>query len=186
MRTIMIAACVATLLPITAGCSEKKADGSVAEQSAKPSGSLARQLGKSARHSRVARALDETGLGGIFAGKDSYTLLAPDDRSLAGLEAAGGQARLDAAGSRAALAALLRDHILPGTVTPKDIGAAIDKAGDGKVAMRTMGEGEIVFSRRDGAIIATTGDGAVARLGADPITSGASAVIPIEGVLKKV
>lgn len=186
MRTILIAACAAGLLPLMAGCSDNNAGGTVAEQTSKRSGSLAQQLGNSAGHARVARALDETGLGGIFAGKDSYTLLAPDDRSLAGLEAGGGQARLDAAESRAALAALLREHILPGTVTPRDIGAAIDKAGDGKVTMRTMGEGEIVFSRGDGAIIATTGDGAVARLGADPLTSGASAVIPIEGVLKKV
>jgi uncharacterized surface protein with fasciclin (FAS1) repeats len=185
MRTIMIVACAASLLPLMAGCSDKKADGTVTEQAAKSSGSLAEQLGKSAGHARVARALNETGLGGIFAGKDSYTLLAPDDNSLARLEGGGGQAKLEGEASRAALAALLRNHILPGTVTPKDIGAAIDKAGDGKVTMRTMGDGEIVFSRQDGAIMAATGDGAVARLSSSPLIMGGSAAIPIEGVLKK-
>ena len=185
MRTIIIALAAATLLPMMSGCSQNASDGAATGQTSSRSGTLSQQLAGSAGHARVARALDETGLAGIFAGKDSYTLFAPDDDSLARLEAGSKEGKLDGEQARAALAALLREHIVPGTITTRDIGAAIDKAGNGKVEMRTMGEGEIVFSRKDKAIIATTADGATATLGADAVTAGASAAIPIAGVLKK-
>lgn len=132
----------------------------------------------------VAEALKETGIGTAFKDKGSYTLLAPRDDAFAGLGDAG--KALTGSDDHAALAALLKAHILPGYVTPQDIGAAIDASKDGQVSMATLGGEPLRFTRNGGAIDVTAADGSTATLSGDPVAGGASIAIPISGVLKKV
>jgi len=131
----------------------------------------------------VAEALKSTGIEGIFKDKGSYTLLAPDDDAFAALGDAGKQ--LVSGQDQAALAALLKAHMLTGYVTPQDIGAAIDASDSGQVTMATLAGGEVTFTRADGAIEVSSGDGSQARLEGDPVTGGQSIAIPVNGVLKK-
>ena len=58
----------------------------------------------------MAEALKETGIAGIFQGKGSYTLLAPDDDAFAALGDAG--KALTGSSDHAALAALIKDHLV--------------------------------------------------------------------------
>lgn len=136
----------------------------------------------------MAEALKETGLSDVFDGNASYTLLAPEDDAFASLGDAGKQ--ITTSSDNAPLAALIRDHMLPGYVTPQDLNAAINASKDGQVSMTTLGGNVLTFSRTtdggDDAITVTAPDGSQAMLDGDPVAGGASLAIPITGVLEKV
>ena len=132
----------------------------------------------------VAEALKATGIADTFKGNASYTLLAPDDDAFAALGDAGKD--LIASSDHAALAALLRDHMLPGYVTPDDLANAIAASKDGQITMTTLGGEDLVFARQDDAIVVTAPDGTQATLNGDPVTGGASIALPVDAVLKKV
>jgi uncharacterized surface protein with fasciclin (FAS1) repeats len=184
-RHLLVLACGALLATIPA-CS-KNGDGG----SAKPGGGAsqaASDLGTALRArpdmSKIATALSDTGVGTVFSGKGSYTLVAPDDSAFAKLGEQGG--RLSKPDQRAALAALVRDHIVPGYLTPQDIGKAIDAADGKPVKMRTMGTGELSFTRSGSTISVSGADGASGKLGANPVAGGGSIALPVDPVLKKV
>jgi uncharacterized surface protein with fasciclin (FAS1) repeats len=164
------------------GCSEQEQGAPAAKTAGEAN--LTKALTDANGTTAVAGALAETGLGGIFDGKASYTLLAPTDAALQALGAQGTSLR--APENRAAFAALLREHIVPGYLTPKDIGTAVSQASDGKVTMRSMGTGSLTFSRSGEAITVTGPDGAVARLSGKPISAGSSIALPVDGLLKNV
>ncbi|WP_156841077.1 fasciclin domain-containing protein [Novosphingobium aquimarinum] len=132
----------------------------------------------------VAEALKETGIDQVFESPGSYTLLAPDDDAFAQL----GEARkaLTSGEDAAALAALLKAHILPGYVTPKDIGSAIDSSSDKAVTLRTISGSDLVFSRAGDAIVVKSEDGQTARIDGEAIAGNNSVAIPLDTVLKKV
>ena len=131
----------------------------------------------------VAEALKTTGLDGVFGGKASYTLLAPSDDAFSALGDTG-KTLLDA-DDRAALAALLKAHILPGYITRQDISTAIDASGDGEVKMTDMAGTELTFTKAADVITVTAPDGAKATLSGDAVAGKQSIALPLDGVLKQ-
>lgn len=132
----------------------------------------------------VAEGLKETGLKSVFEGKGSYTLLAPEDAAFAKLGEAG--KTLTDGQDDAALAALLKDHIVPGYLTPDDIKSAITASKEGSVKMTTMGGTDLVFTMAGDAIRITAPDGASALIDGAPVAGKSSIALPIESVLKTV
>ncbi len=128
-----------------------------------------------------ARALELTGLDGIFAGEASYTLLAPTDSAFARIE--GSDELFEQEEALPALAALLRQHMLPGYVTPDDLAAAIAASPDGEVVMLTMDGSEVTFSSSADQLQVTGPDAAIANLSNDALTSQASIAIPVDAIL---
>lgn len=164
------------------GCSgEGAADGEVSEVSKE---TLASLVTEGDDLSAVAGVLGEAGLAQVFDGAASYTLLAPTDTAFDALGEAGEELRAPA--QRAAMVAILRDHIVPGYLTPDDIAAAIEAAGDGSVEMRTMGDHVVTFTGERDAITVTAEDGATARFAGDALRGSNGVAIPLDGVLRKV
>lgn len=135
---------------------------------------LAAAIAEDEQFASVAAALAQTGLNTMFDGPGSYTLLA----STAPLPAAGNNAD-----SRAVTAEILRNHILPGSVTRGAIEQAIAKS-DGPVTMRTLGTATLQFSRDGSALIVTdpqTGRRATVTGTGRQATNGV--LLPIDGLL---
>jgi uncharacterized surface protein with fasciclin (FAS1) repeats len=131
----------------------------------------------------VASALGDSGLAQVFDGAGSYTIFAPNDAAFEALGETG--AALREPGQRAAMAAVLRDHIVPGYLTPTDIEAAIEAQG-GRVKVETMGDHSLTFSRADGGVRVTSEDGSAAMLTGDALKARNGVAIALDGVLKKV
>lgn len=125
--------------------------------------------------SNFAKALETTGLAGIFEGPAEYTVLAPEDAAFNKLTG-----DLEAP----VLAAILREHILAGAVLPDDIKASLKNAGEDGVSMVTMGSGAVAFSLEDGRVVATSADGKKAVLSDSPVRATNGVLIPVDGVLK--
>lgn len=163
------------------GCSaDDAADPATAEASEQ---SLPDMLDGTGDLATFTSALDETGLDGIFNETAFYTLLAPGDDAFAALETGG--ATLDEEEQRAAMAAILRGHILPGYLTREDIEAAIEAQDSGSVEIRTMGEQPLTFTREGEAIRVTSGDGSTALLGDADMQGSNGVVLPVDTVLKQ-
>ncbi|WP_260926637.1 fasciclin domain-containing protein [Novosphingobium sp. 9] len=146
--------------------------------------SLPDALDNAAGLQTVAEALKTTGLGDIFAGKASYTLLAPSDDAFA----AAGDATKAITGStdQSALAALLKAHILPGYVTRHDIAAAIEASGSKAAATMTdMAGTTLTFTKTGDVITVTAPDGSTATLSGDAVAGKESLALPVDAVLKK-
>ena len=134
--------------------------------------------------STVSAALKGTGLATVFEGAAPYTLLAPDDDAFGKLGASA--AMLKAPENGAAMAAVIKAHVLPGYLTVADINAAL-KAAQGKpVRMKTMAGDEVTFTRTGEVLTATAADGSTAKVSGSELTSGNGVAIPIDTVLKKV
>lgn len=128
----------------------------------------------------TSEALSVAQLNEVFDGVGSYTVLAPTD---AAFEALGGNTeRLLTLEERPVLVGLLREHVLPGHVTPTAIRAAI-AAGDGSATMTTLGGGAISFERDGETIVATHSNGATARFAGQTVESGNGVAVPIDAVL---
>ncbi|TYC87461.1 fasciclin domain-containing protein [Novosphingobium sp. BW1] len=132
----------------------------------------------------VSDALKDTGLAGIFEGNASYTLLAPDDASFAAL-GEGGEALTDGE-DEAAMAALLKQHLLPGYLMPRDIEGAIERSDEGSVTITSLAGEDLTFRRNGDAITVTSPDGAQATFKGEALAGGASVAIPLSGLLRKV
>jgi uncharacterized surface protein with fasciclin (FAS1) repeats len=120
----------------------------------------------------------------VFANAGSYTLLAPNNAAFAKL--GDKAAALNAPEQRAALTAVVRDHMVPGFLTRDDIAKAIDAADGKPVRMSTLGAGELSFAKEGEAITVTAKDGASATITGRAVPAGASIALPVDGVLKKV
>ena len=129
----------------------------------------------------VSDALSDAGLAGVFDGPGSYTVLAPEDDAFDRL---GEDAReMTSAEARPVLVAVLRDHILPGHLTPESIRAAVTEQG-GPVRVRTLGEGTVSFSLEGETIRVESDDGMRATVDGAALTANNGVVIPIDGLLK--
>ena len=84
---------------------------------------------------------------------------------------------------RAAMAAILRDHIVPGYLTPADIEAAIEAQG-GTVQAETMGEQTVRFTRDGDGVRVTSEDGSTAMIAGEALRASNGVAIPLDGVLK--
>ncbi len=186
MKRILVVALCAALVPLAA-CSKDDSvpgGGAAAGASAVPTeADLATAIGKEGTLSTTAKALREAGLDKVFEGKGAYTVLAPTDAAFAALGDKAGA--LEQPEQRAALAAMLREHMVPGYLTPTDLGKALDAAKGAPVKMRTVGNGSLSFTREGGVIRVTAPDGSSAALGGNPVLARNGVAIPIDRVLAK-
>lgn len=130
---------------------------------------------------KLGRIVDAAGMAELLNGVGPYTLFAPSDAALEGL-GAGRADELAGEAMRPQAVALLRAHIVPGTVTRRDIEAGLDGA-RGPVTMRTMGETLLTFTRDGDGILVTSDRGGRARLSGDEKLASNGAVLPVDGVL---
>lgn len=132
--------------------------------------------------SSVSQAMRDTGLSTMLDGPSSYTLIAPTNDALSAVE--GLDEVIDDQKNAPVVAAILREHIIPGALTPETIGEAIDDKG-GAVTMRTLGEGTITFDKdgADGAIVMKTSDGVEARVASAPMVGSNGVLIPVDHLL---
>jgi hypothetical protein len=77
---------------------------------------------------------------------------------------------------------VLRDHIVPGYLTPADIKKAIELDGDGKVAMRTMAGHTLTFALAGDTITATGDDGKAVNFAGDALVARNGVAIPVGGL----
>jgi uncharacterized surface protein with fasciclin (FAS1) repeats len=164
-------------------CADEAEDGQTGQAAeAEPSGeTLAEAVSDAEGLTTVAEALRDVGLTQVFDGAGSYTILAPNDDAFAAL----GETReaLTEPDQRAAIAAVLRDHIVPGYLTPADIEAAIDAQG-GAVQAESMGEQTLRFTRDGEGIRVTSEDGSTAMIAGEALRARNGVAIPVDGVLK--
>ena len=176
----LVAAAGAVMLP---ACSDDGADESEATAEVSDE-TLASVVEDADGLATVSGVLGEAGLEQVFDGAAAYTLFAPQDAAFDALGEAGDDLR--SAEQRAAMVAIMRDHIVPGYLTPDDIANAIDQADDGTVEMRTMGDHTLTFTGERDAITVTAEDGATARFAGDALRASNGVAIPLDGLLRKV
>lgn len=177
-------ALAATALLALAGCGKSETKPGAAQPSPTTSSkTLAAALADNSQLSTVSGALRDAGLAQVFDGAAPYTVLAPQNAAFDKLGAPG--AELKKPEQRAAMVAILRDHIIPGYLTPRDISAAIDRAAGNGAKMKTMGGHVVTFTKSGETITATQEDGAKANLVGEPALAGNGVALPIDGVLKK-
>jgi uncharacterized surface protein with fasciclin (FAS1) repeats len=179
----LAALAAASLLALGACSNDATNDTKEASTSSEPAGqTLAQAIAGTDDLSTVAGALRTSGLAQVFDGGGSYTILAPDNDAFAKLGDAG--KALSQPENSAETAAILRDHIVPGYLTPDDIKSAID-AQHGAAKVQTMGSHQLTFTR-DGDDLKVTGeDGSQAMVAGDAVKAGNGVAIPIDSVLKK-
>lgn len=178
MRPFAAALAAASILTLAACDSADNAP--VQAESTKET--LAEALSSTSNLSTVANALGQTGLAQVFDGAGAYTILAPQDTAFDALGDVGTELRDPQ--QQAAMAAILRDHVVPGYLTPDDIASAIESKG-GSVDVETMGDHILTFSQSGGDIMVTNEDGSSARITGTAVKASNGVAIPLDGVLKK-
>jgi uncharacterized surface protein with fasciclin (FAS1) repeats len=187
MRRLALSALGSLALASLAACGEKPAGDKAAadaDNAAAASGTLASAVSGAAGMTTVAGALKSSGLASVFDGNAPYTLLAPDDDAFGALGDAG--AALKTPENSAAMAAVLRAHVLPGFVTRADIDSALAAAKGKPVKMKTMAGDEVTFARAGDTVSVTAADGSTAKLDGNQIAASNGVALPIDAVLKKV
>ena len=167
---------------MVSACSSQNAEKAAAEPTAEPTRTLSDSVSSAPELSVFGHALKDTGLASVFDATASYTVLVPTDAGFAKLGDAG-KALLQPE-QRAALATVLRAHVLPGYFTPRDIEAAIAAKNGRPVEMRSMGNQTLTFAKDGNGITVTSEDGLSARLEGKPILAGNGVALPIDTVLK--
>jgi len=162
---------------LLAACSGNATDEAAAEPSSE---TLAALVAQTDDLSVVSATLKDAGLAQAFDGVATYTLLAPRDAAFASLGETGETLR--SAAQRPAMVAVLRDHIVPGYLTPADISKAIAADADGKVAMRTMAGHTLTFTSDGGTVTATGEDGATVHFASDALLASNGVAIPVDGL----
>ena len=166
------------LLPACSNDAETvEEDGTTQEEATR---TLAASLGDLPDMASLNGAISEAELGSIFDGPGSYTLLAPNDAAFNALGEEG--KTLMSEEQRPVLIGLLREHILPGHLTPENIAQALeDKGGD--VTMTTLGGGEVTFSKDGDTISVSNGMGSTAVLATNATAATNGVIIPVDTVL---
>ncbi len=165
---------------LAGGCAESDQENTIATQNERTV-TLATALGSASDLNTLRDALGDSELGAVLDGPASFTVLAPRD---AAFEALGedGEA-LMRQDQRPVLVAVLRNHLLPGHLTPESIGEAIAATG-GPVTMTTLGEGSVTFSKSgDQLVVQTPGGSSSAHIVGTSTATGNGVVIPVDTVL---
>ena len=184
MRRTFILTFAAMALVQLSGC-DKPADKAAATAASEPgAATLTAAIGGAAGMSTVAAALKSTGLSTVFDGTASYTVLVPQDDAFGALGDAA--ARLKAPENGAAMAAVIKAHVLPGYMTVADIGTALTKAQGKPVRITTMAGNEVTFTRSGETLNVTAADGSTAKVSGQELTAGNGVAIPVDAVLKKI
>lgn len=108
---------------------------------------------------RLGQLVKAAGMEPVLSGKAPYTLLVPNDAALDKLDK-GLWSSLDQPAAKAQVTALLRAHILPGTILAADLARAVEN-GDGKATIATMA-GEPLTVTRSGEAFRITAPGGIA------------------------
>lgn len=177
-RAGLIASIGAALLALSSCQSEETDDQANAELR---SDTLASVLADADHLSSASAAFGETGLAPAFDSVASYTVFAPNDAAFEAFGEIEGELQGDE--ERAVMAAILRDHIVPGYLTTQDIGNAIGAQREGSVEIQTMGDEVLTFSREGGAISVSNTAGESALLLDGELQASNGVVIPVDGVL---
>lgn len=182
MRPILRGVLTPLAFVLLAGCGSDndKAGGDTAEQLEPSSRSLNATLGAEDGFDTLERAATNAGLGEVLDGVGPYTLFAPMD---AAFSTTGAPADLTDESRKAESAALLRAHIVPGALTRSDISAALDRAADGSVQMRTMANTLLTFTRDGEAIVVTAEGGARGRLSGRERLASNGVMQPVDALL---
>ncbi|HEV2082554.1 MAG TPA: fasciclin domain-containing protein [Brevundimonas sp.] len=178
IRISTAAALAAVSLAACNPAPEAEADGGTAAPSSR---TLAAELRSVDQLNTLEGILGNSGLERVLDGVGPYTVFAPVDAAFTGASAF--DFRDDA--EKAQAAALLRSHMVPGSVTRADVSAALGRAQDGKVEMRTLDNGLITFTREGETIVATLEDGGRGVLTGEEVVASNGVVQPIDGVLLK-
>lgn len=141
---------------------------------------VAQAIAATGNLSTLSGALTDAQLAEVLDGSGSYTIFAPTDDAFAALGESG-QLLLEVE-QRPLLVGLMREHIVPGHITPEAIGQAIDAEG-GPVTMTTMGGGSLTFSREGDAISVSRDGTNSANFSGDDVEAGNGVVIPIDAAL---
>lgn len=169
------------VLPLVAACGQAgQEDQSVQATKEEKASTLAGALNSEGNMTKLQGALAKSELTGVFDGPGSYTLLAPNDAAFAALGEEG-EALLDEE-QHPLLVGLLREHMLPGHVTPELIAEAI-KAKGGPVTMTTLGNGKLTFTQDGDSISVSLEDGTTASFTGTPIATSNGVLIPLDAVL---
>ena len=183
-HTAALAAAGAVLL-LAACNSDADGDGGEAEASEVSGETLAELIAGQDDLSVVSGTLSDAGLAQAFDGVAAYTILAPINETFDELGEPGKTLRDPE--QRPAMVAILRDHIVPGYLTPDDIAKAIELEEDGAVEMRTMGNHTVTFTGKGDAITVTSEDGSSAKFAkGDTLRASNGVAIPVDGLLKQV
>lgn len=181
-RAVTVATALA-LAPLAACSNGSKSETTASQTPGPASDTLAEALSRQDDLSSLSKALRDTGLSQVFDDSGSYTIFAPTNAAFGKLGDAG--KALMQQDRRAMLAALLRDHIVPGYLTPEDIGTAIDAQG-GRAKVQTMGDHKLSFTREGKGYQVTAEDGSTAMISGDAVTASDGVAIPVDGFLKKI
>ncbi|MBH5323323.1 fasciclin domain-containing protein [Aurantiacibacter sediminis] len=175
-RTSLAAVLGCTLM--LAACGDTTADESAATPGEPGTQTIAAMIAENDQLSSVDGLLRDAGLSGTFDAAPHYTVFAPTDEALGSLgeEFTGEEAQ-------AALIAVLREHVVPGYLTPDDIANAIE-ANAGPVEMATMGSGTLTFAM-DGDTVTVAGENGEqgSAIGSEMLGAN-GVVVPIDTVLK--
>lgn len=163
-----------------AACGDGAGKAGAGDTAAPSNRTLAQTLKGDRTFGTLERVLDNAALGDVLAGKGPYTVFAPSDAAFTASAGDLGDEAMKAQG-----AAMLRAHIVPGSLTRADIGAAIDRGAAGTAEMRTMANSLLTFTREGDAIIVTGDNGARARLTGDETVASNGVVQPVDGLLVK-
>ncbi|HEY0113596.1 MAG TPA: fasciclin domain-containing protein [Allosphingosinicella sp.] len=142
---------------------------------------LLEALGQSADHKTLANAVQAAGLTETLSGAQPYTLFAPTEAAFQKLPAGSANGLL-APEAKGQLVALLTGHIVPGVVTAKDLGRAIER-GKGKAQLATVGGTNLTFSQSGDAITVSNGAGGQARVVQSDHMASNGVIHGLDGVL---
>lgn len=175
-----LAAIAALSLVTLSACSEEPAASDDLTTQERTSQTVAAIVGERSDLSILSDELSDSGLSAIFDGQASYTVLAPLDTAFEGME--GGAELLSDETKGALVAAILREHMVPGALSPEAIREAIADNG-GPVTVRSFGEGDLNFALEGDKIVVTGPNGTKATMAGGALVGSNGVVIPIDGVL---
>ena len=133
-------------------------------------------LAGSAEHRRFVEALRSAGLAEALGGAAPNTVFAPTDAAFAALPAGAGE-------DREAMAAMLRGHMVAGTVTADDLRRAVERAPGNRAQLATLGGGTLAVTRDGDTLVVSDASGGRARLvGAERIQSN-GVIHTVDGLL---
>lgn len=110
-----------------------------------------------------------------------YTLLAPTDAAIARQQPV--WRGLFAPANHDRLVDVLREHVIPGYLTPGKIEAAIVRNGGKPIVLKTAGEGSVTFARDGDGLAFTSSAGVTAHLAGEPVRASNGAALPLDAVL---
>ena len=179
-KSVLLAAACCSLAALPACSSEADEPADASSTQDKNTRTLAASLGELPDMAALNGAISSAELSSVFDGPGSYTLLAPNDSAF---DALGNRGKvLVQEDQRPVLVGLLREHILPGHLTPENIAKAMeDKGGD--VTMTTLGGNDVTFFMDGDTVTVSNGNGSSARFASTATAATNGVIIPIDAVL---